>query len=604
MTRLISVRLLVLLVISLPLAVGSALAAPAPAGSVVAARGSVDALDTAGTARALKVKGEIFATDTVRTGKDGRAQLMFKDNTIVSLGVNSVMKVAEYRWDGAQKDGAMKTTVEEGTFRVLGGLITKHSPKNFTTDTPAATIGIRGSMYAGKASKGRTVVAFLGGKGIVVYNPLGQVEITQPGYGVDVLAGQAPGEPRPMSLDELVQLLEGMTNEEGGEAVVSDRTTDFDRRTEGGLPFDPDGFAPPLLDFLRDVIAGQEQGTLLPQPAGLTGYATFEGTAVGLFEGRYSLFDRYLLNAFAMTDISAAVSEVVGPPPPLGPVEDRYLVSGYWGDMTDLRIYIDRDWGYIDGGAFDFLYDNDYGALDVYPVVDWNNNVYFNDGAFTAALTCDDGPCIDLWGGEGGSYYPDSGSYIMTASSAQFSPYVSWGYWGVTFTDDYGETFSTYRPGSLWIAGEKTENWLVNDIGWYNEGFVGEYRGPAYGIRLDDAGVTTLTGGRTTLFADFSYGDLWGSIAFDQHTINFEGYFTGEGSYNGSFNAWAAYPDNYDWNTNVTGAFYGPAAEAVGGSFHSTNQWTESSAPTEVYQGIFGGSLVNGPIPNVPAMGY
>lgn len=583
MTRLFkSLRLMMLLTISLLLAGASGLAASAPAGSVVAARGKVEATDDGGTTRALKVKSEIFAPDTIQTGKDGRVQLMFSDHTIVSLGVDSVLKVAEYRWNGEQKDGAMKTAVEEGTFRVLGGLITKQAPKNFTTETPAATIGIRGSMYAGKASRGETMVVFLGGKGIVVYNPLGQVEITRPGYGVMVRFGEAPGEPRPMTLDELAQLLEGMTGEGSGDALVSDRTTNFDKATEGRLPFDPDGFAPPLADFMRDVIIGQEQGTLLPQPTSQAGYVVFEGTAVGLFEGSYTLLGRYESYALDAYAVDVLPETRV----------DRRLVSGHSGNMSDVMIFIDRDAGRIDDGWMD-VYDFDRYELDAYPDIDYDNAVYFNDHAFTAGLACmsSDGGCVDF---DYGNHDLEPGGYIMTASSSQFSPYVSWGYWGASFVDEYGTAYQTYKPGSLWVAGEKTESWIVDNIGYYNEGFVGEYRGPAYGVRLDETGVANLTGGRTVLYADFSgEGGIWGSIAFDQHTINFDGGLSGEDNH---FNASAAYPDSSEWNTNVTGAFYGPAANAVGGSFYSTNQYGETSRPAETYQGIFGGNLVNGPI--------
>lgn len=155
-------------------------------GAVVAIRGEVNAVDTENFSRKLSLKSEIFKSDTIITGKRGRIQIMFLDNTIVSLGRNSEMKISEYKWNPDENDGEMKTKVKEGVFRIMGGAITKAAPKKFTTETPAATIGIRGSMYSGKVENESLTVLFQGGKGIEITNSYGSVAITQAGYGTQV----------------------------------------------------------------------------------------------------------------------------------------------------------------------------------------------------------------------------------------------------------------------------------------------------------------------------------------------------------------------------------------------------------------------------------
>lgn len=166
-----------------------------PVGTVVAVKGDVRAGDGSGPDRKLSVKDPVYVRDTIHTGTAGRIQVMFSDNTIISLGRASTLEVSEYLWDKENKTGAMKTTVHEGVFRVMGGALTKHSPSTFRTDTPAGTIGVRGSMYAGALTEQGLLVAFEGGTGIDVFNDQGSVAITVPGFGTRIASVSVPPEP-------------------------------------------------------------------------------------------------------------------------------------------------------------------------------------------------------------------------------------------------------------------------------------------------------------------------------------------------------------------------------------------------------------------------
>ncbi|MEW6521686.1 MAG: FecR domain-containing protein [Thermodesulfobacteriota bacterium] len=203
LTLCLSFLFTLLLLLLAPLTVLAEEDAGRPAATVVACRGSVQAVNAKGEMRALAVKSPIHKEDTIKTGKGGRVQILFSDNTIYSLGQHSEMKIAEYRWQPEKKSGALKTQVKEGVFRVMGGAITKASPQNFTTETPAATIGIRGSMYAGTVTSSSLAVVFQGGKGIEVRNPFGTVAISRPGHGTSVAMNSAPEPPRQLSEQDL-----------------------------------------------------------------------------------------------------------------------------------------------------------------------------------------------------------------------------------------------------------------------------------------------------------------------------------------------------------------------------------------------------------------
>jgi len=206
-----------------------------PVGSVVALRGGVTAVNPDAGQRRLAVQSEIFLADTIKTGPRGRVQMMFADNTLISLGINSDMQIADYQWDPGQKTGAMTTRVQEGVFRIMGGAITQAAPDNFKTETPAGTIGIRGSMYAGKISGSALQLLFQGGKGIYVSNAAGTVSIDRPGFGTFVAGpGSPPAAPTRLTGEDLTQL----------EDVTGDLTADPDDDstpdpgTEAQLPAD------------------------------------------------------------------------------------------------------------------------------------------------------------------------------------------------------------------------------------------------------------------------------------------------------------------------------------------------------------------------------
>ena len=164
----------------------------APSGKIIAARGEVSAKTPTGETRPLQMESPVFLNDTIRTGKRGRAQILFLDNTIISLGESSELVIPEYQWNPEKKEGAMTAKINEGVFRVMGGAITKATPEKFKTQALSATIGIRGSMFSGKVEGESLSVLFEGGKGIVVTNASESVVISRAGFGTLI---QSIGEP-------------------------------------------------------------------------------------------------------------------------------------------------------------------------------------------------------------------------------------------------------------------------------------------------------------------------------------------------------------------------------------------------------------------------
>lgn len=202
-----------------------------PAATVVAVRGDVQAIDAGGKSRKLSISAPVFEEDTLQTDARSRVQIMFTDNTLVSLGTAATMKIVEYRWQSERNDGALKTRIKEGAFRVMGGALAHAAPQNFKTETPTATIGIRGSMYAGVASADFLSVVFQGGKGIEVTNSFGSVTITKPGYGTKATLGSSPLPPVKFSNLELGELDKAVNTNGTGEKEEKEGEKNTDKES-------------------------------------------------------------------------------------------------------------------------------------------------------------------------------------------------------------------------------------------------------------------------------------------------------------------------------------------------------------------------------------
>lgn len=86
-------------------------------------------------------------SDIVRTDKNSKAQITFNDNTVITVGKQSLFSIEEYLYDNSS-DSRAQFNVLSGTIRVMSGKIGKIAPEKFSVKTKTATIGIRGTNFA------------------------------------------------------------------------------------------------------------------------------------------------------------------------------------------------------------------------------------------------------------------------------------------------------------------------------------------------------------------------------------------------------------------------------------------------------------------------
>jgi hypothetical protein len=132
-------------------------------GVTSAAAGDPVGQPPAAAERILRVGIDVEANERVTTSAEDRAHLVFLDGTSVTIGPNSVLTIDKFVFDPAAGKGDMGVTLTKGVFRLVGGKISKSN--EITIATPAATIGIRGSIVTVNVENdGRTTADFLHGE--------------------------------------------------------------------------------------------------------------------------------------------------------------------------------------------------------------------------------------------------------------------------------------------------------------------------------------------------------------------------------------------------------------------------------------------------------
>jgi len=85
--------------------------------------------------------------DIIQTKKNAKLQVIFKDETIISIGKNSEFSIEDYLFEANQIPVA-KFGMLRGAIRTITGKIGDIAPQKFSVATKTATIGIRGTNFS------------------------------------------------------------------------------------------------------------------------------------------------------------------------------------------------------------------------------------------------------------------------------------------------------------------------------------------------------------------------------------------------------------------------------------------------------------------------
>jgi len=120
---------------------------PSAAGRIKVASGAAFIVRQ-GAAIPAQVGQVVFEADGLRTGADGSIGVTLKDDTRVSIGPSSELRLERFVY--APADGGLGLVLKfmRGVAAYVSGRIAKLAPDSIRLETPAAIVGVRGTTLA------------------------------------------------------------------------------------------------------------------------------------------------------------------------------------------------------------------------------------------------------------------------------------------------------------------------------------------------------------------------------------------------------------------------------------------------------------------------
>ena len=136
---------------------------------------------------------KIFFGDTVVSNNNSNAQILFLDQTNLTLGEDTELTIDEFIYDPNSHDGSFVSNVKSGTVKFITGQISKKNPENLEVKFPSGTLGARGTEFVVLAeNKNESTVVLLGPGpenslgmipgNLILSDGISSVNITNPGF--------------------------------------------------------------------------------------------------------------------------------------------------------------------------------------------------------------------------------------------------------------------------------------------------------------------------------------------------------------------------------------------------------------------------------------
>jgi hypothetical protein len=98
-----------------------------------------------GVERAASPGQPVLQSDALKTGADGRLAVTLKDETRLSLGPNSDVRLEKFVYAPAESRLGFTLSIARGLLAYVSGRIARLSPDSVRLETPSAIIGVRGT---------------------------------------------------------------------------------------------------------------------------------------------------------------------------------------------------------------------------------------------------------------------------------------------------------------------------------------------------------------------------------------------------------------------------------------------------------------------------
>ena len=135
-------RSLALVLAIIPISLPEIAIAQSNIGSASSVKNRVDGV-IGGQARSLSAGSAVHSNEMIRSGDDSIANLVFIDQTRLSVGPKSEVRLDKFVYNPDQRSGAVVIQATRGAYRFATGT---QDSKNYQIKTPYATLGVRGTV--------------------------------------------------------------------------------------------------------------------------------------------------------------------------------------------------------------------------------------------------------------------------------------------------------------------------------------------------------------------------------------------------------------------------------------------------------------------------
>ena len=136
---------------------------------------------------------KIFHGDTIISETKSNAQILFLDQTVLTLGEDSELTIDEFIYDPSSHEGSFVSNVKSGTVKFITGQISNNNPDNLEVKIPLGTLGARGTEFVVLSESNNKSTVVLLGPGpenslgmipgnLILSDGITSIDITKPGY--------------------------------------------------------------------------------------------------------------------------------------------------------------------------------------------------------------------------------------------------------------------------------------------------------------------------------------------------------------------------------------------------------------------------------------
>jgi hypothetical protein len=488
---------------------------------VVALKGDAF-VQTEGKDVPITLQTKIYKENVIFTKDNAKVQIIFNDNTVITIGKNSTFKIMDYIFDTKNQNHKAEFKLMKGAFRIITGTIGKIAPERFKLRSKTATIGIRGTQILSNVEV----------SGDTIYCTEGKITINS------ILTGKK----YTLVAGEYVVLKD---NSESGIIQKFDFNSieDVDTKTKFETIEEQESTLEEFGVSIDNVTEDNSNET--------TTSDTNE-------QSTYNNNDTATYDAVADTDTGTYTGYIIN-----GLARNDYYINKYMSKLGYSNISSNN----IASIEFDKSNSNNNIGFKFY--MDNLKTNYNADGSYNSTLSNSTEPIID------NSYtYTFKDGYYTSKSDHSNGSYVDddiqWGVWGVTMTDTENTPEDHYSKG-YWVIGNQTSTSDVQNL--ISGGTTATYNGFVLGETENGSAQKLFNAQNSTIKLTFDFGakSIINPTGSESKMVLDSGSYTipliGTNTVTNSGFTFTQKGTGIGYDGGGQGKFYGNNAASVGGSF-------------------------------------